>query len=964
MVLGKNTREIRWEQYLLFFFIILLGVSFWSLTVKASAAREKTVVKVAFYPMDGYHVRDEDGSYSGVEVEYLKMLSNYTDWDVLYVDCGSWDEALKMLQNKEVDLVGGSQYTKEMASRFLYADVPSIYTFGAIVTKEDSQIAFEDFSKMENLHYGMVEGYLRSEDFFAYFEQNGIEEPKVSFYQDYEVLQEALSENEIDALIHNFMEVRKGQHLIGRFASNPTHFMTYLGNEELMIELNEGITSLKYLHPTLEWDLMDKFYTCKWVGSNLLTTNEWKFLERVDEIVVGYVDGYFPFNYEVDGELQGIIKEILVRQNLPFRFRKVKDARTGLELLENRTIDVMMHMTEAKVIKENPQLQTLGNYADIPFVLVTKNEGQNDNLNQIVTLSAFRNDIKNLIVTDNKTVLFGDSTQDCLAMVEAGEADAFMGGAYICEYLIRSNPNYSDLVIGTVLNGNIHLQMVVNQNADENLKTILVKSIGHISEKDITEFMLKHMNNSHISLKNVIRENSMIIVFVLILIILSIVGVTLHIINDSRKIQKLLYKDASMDIWNLHYFIKHLEVERKKDSHNNYAIVYTRILHMRQYNLIHGRTAAVKVYDCLMTILKGVVTEKNEICARLNDDHFLLLLRYEDLQELQNRLNQIMDFSEEAIYQLTDNLLRLELGVVPDIFQKRDSRTLIEYAIQVVDEDRDDINRRIHIYDSDFELQMKECHKKEQMLQTIGIAEHFEVYYQNKVDIRNEEIVGAEALIRFKDPLDQNKIKSPWYFVPYLEQIGRIIEIDFFVLESVCKMLRRRIDANLKVVPISCNFSRLHFTKAGFAQRFEEVLNLYHISKNLIEVEITETIVVEKEELIVLKENLKEMKEHDIRLAIDDFGSGYSSLGIFEHVPAAVIKMDRSFMVNHENGERQLKIMKVIVKLSEELNSDIVCEGVETEEDVALMRKISAYIAQGYFYSRPIPENEFEKTLG
>ena len=142
-----------------------------------------------------------------------------------------------------------------------------------------------------------------------------------------------------------------------------------------------------------------------------------------------------------------------------------------------------------------------------------------------------------------------------------------------------------------------------------------------------------------------------------------------------------------------------------------------------------------------------------------------------------------------------------------------------------------------------------------------------------------------------------------------------------------------------------------------------EIIDRYQISKNLIEIEITETLIVEELQQHMVKQTLDSLKEKGIRLSIDDFGAGYSSLGIFEQIPASVIKLDRSFLLNQEDHNRQVKIMRGIVKLGEELEAQIVCEGVETEEDVTLMKEIGANVAQGYFYSKPIPEAAFEEKL-
>lgn len=188
-------------------------------------------------------------------------------------------------------------------------------------------------------------------------------------------------------------------------------------------------------------------------------------------------------------------------------------------------------------------------------------------------------------------------------------------------------------------------------------------------------------------------------------------------------------------------------------------------------------------------------------------------------------------------------------------------------------------------------------------------------------------------------------------------------EIDFFVLECVCRMIQRRIQEGKPVVTISCNFSRMHFIKPDFPERFERVLEKYQVPKELIEVEITETIVVEELQQQVVKQTLDLLRDKGVRLSIDDFGSGYSSLGIFEQIPASVIKLDRSFLLNQQDRSRQVTIMKGIVNLARELDAQIVCEGVETDNDVELMQEIGAYVAQGYRYARPVAEEEFEKKL-
>ncbi len=140
-------------------------------------------------------------------------------------------------------------------------------------------------------------------------------------------------------------------------------------------------------------------------------------------------------------------------------------------------------------------------------------------------------------------------------------------------------------------------------------------------------------------------------------------------------------------------------------------------------------------------------------------------------------------------------------------------------------------------------------------------------------------------------------------------------------------------------------------------------MDKYRIPKEYIEVEITETLVVEELQQNKVKETVEILRKKGIRLSIDDFGSGYSSLGVFEQIPASVIKLDRSFLLNNENRVRQVKIMKNIVNLAQDLDAQVVCEGVENENDTELMMEIGAYVAQGYRYSKPVPEEVFEEKL-
>ena len=201
--------------------------------------------KSRIFPMQGYNDIDENGKVTGMDVEYLEEVCKYTNWELEFVQCGSWDDALNKLENREVDLVGSAQYTGKRAAKYRYASLPSGYTYGMLAVRGDSQLAYEDFEQMKDLTYGMVESYVRKPEFQQYMKVHGITDYTLKTYENTAALANALETGEIDVFVHSFMEIRDGWRVMGRFAPMPFYYITYQGNDELLVELNQAISDIK-----------------------------------------------------------------------------------------------------------------------------------------------------------------------------------------------------------------------------------------------------------------------------------------------------------------------------------------------------------------------------------------------------------------------------------------------------------------------------------------------------------------------------------------------------------------------------------------------------------------------------------------------------------------------------------------------------------------------------------------------
>ena len=930
---------------------------------------EKRIVRIGFFPMDGYHEVRADGSFTGMDVEYLEALCDYVNWSVEYVQCESWGDALDMLLKQEIDLVGSAQYSQARAEIYQYASLASGYTFGAVAVNSDSILAYEDFNAMGDMTFGVVDSYIRKDEFYEYLADHGISRPRVREYEDTAALQAALDAGEIDALVHSLTEVREGQRVVGRFAPMPFYYISYKGNDDLMRELNQGIADVKMNRPELENELMVKYYDSRLDQTILLTNDEKQYIAAKETLTVGYLDGYYPFSYESDGVYSGLARQVLeevsVSTGIHFNYVRLADMAEAKAALKDGSIDILSYCGESARNVKGEGLAVTKVYAQVPQVIIMR---RNDKSDAISTLAVEEDNAAGEAVQNfigGNTTLLTFSTQfESLQAVKDGQADAAMCDGYLAEYLLGSRFHFNKMEIHSVLSDVHSIYMVVADDRDTLLLGILNKELIEVSDKMVNDYMLQDNFYSKMSIESFISDNSIPIILILTACAVAVILVLFFLLRNSMRVQKLMYKDTEFNIWNLNYLRYQAARKLAADKRSNYAVVYTDIGQFKSYNALYGWNAGQRILELVIETLSGEVDRQNELYARSYGSHFVLFLKYENLEALKKRLLDMANRISEHINKEAENHMSLAMGVGCLENGDDDLRRALSESIQLVDSLKNDYSNVVQIYDDKLRNQLRENHAREKLLESVDINKDFVAYYQAKVDIRNERIVGAEALVRFKDPTAEGAIRAPGFFVPYYERTGRIRDIDFFVMESVCKMLRRRIDAGQKVVPVSCNFSRLHFITDGFPERFEKIMDQYQIPKELIEVEITETLVVEEVQQQKVREIVDILRKKGVRLSIDDFGSGYSSLGVFEQIPASVIKLDRSFLLNNENRVRQVHIMKNIVNLARDLNAQVVCEGVETKDDTELMMEIGAYVAQGYRYCKPVPEDVFEGMLG
>ena len=340
---------------------------------------------------------------------------------------------------------------------------------------------------------------------------------------------------------------------------------------------------------------------------------------------------------------------------------------------------------------------------------------------------------------------------------------------------------------------------------------------------------------------------------------------------------------------------------------------------------------------------------------RIYADQFTFLVRSKqtDIIPAYRRYAEAFLTREQAAYPGCN--LRLACGIYP--LENGDILT----AIDNVNAAREEAKRgdAPYIYQTDGSLVARRnaYYEKEQAVNTALNEERFTFFLQPKVQMMTGEIVGAEALARGID--EAGNILSPDTFLDIMERNGSVVKLDILILRQVCAYMAERLAQGLAVVPTSVNLSRLHVGSSETAEKLHAIVQEYKIPPNLIEFELTETILLE--EFTGAKRLIDALRAYGYRVSIDDFGAGYAGISIWQKMDFDVLKLDRGFL-DKRFQERNAAIVPNIIDIAQRLGVEIVCEGVEEKTQCQNLLNLGCTVAQGFLFSRPVPAEEFYRN--
>lgn len=420
--------------------------------------------------------------------------------------------------------------------------------------------------------------------------------------------------------------------------------------------------------------------------------------------------------------------------------------------------------------------------------------------------------------------------------------------------------------------------------------------------------------------------------------------------NKQRaQLEKVAFVDSITDGNTYNKFLQDAPLALQHAPHEKFFIVKFDIDNFKYINKFYG----FEFGDSVLRRIVDTLTPRllpHECLARISGDHFVMLLCKADGQRITTMLDAVST---------DDTPLYFSVGVYAVTDRKESINLMVDKAATAAQTTKGVMGKQIVYYTEEFD---RDNINNEQLKRAVALGienSEFIPFFQPKVDINTGALVGCEALARWRTP--DGTLVPPIRFIPMSEQTGIIVDIDLMIYEKVLQFLKKNIEAGHTCVPVSVNFSRLHLLDEIFFDKVVGKLKEYNVPASLIELELTESAIFDNVDNIC--QFTERMHSHGLLIAMDDFGSGYSSLNMLKDVPIDILKIDKGFLDAARDNARRDIIFSSIVVMARKLHIRIVVEGVEYIENVELMRECGCSVAQGYYFAKPMPEKDFDELM-
>lgn len=936
--------------------------------VARATGSEKTV-RVGWYD-SSYNTIDQFGRRSGYAYEYQLKIAAYTGWNYEYVN-GSWSDLLQMLIDGRIDLMSDVSYTQERAKSMLFPD----YTMGTeeyflFISPNNREISSSDCSTLNGKRVGVNKDSIQAQFFLDWANRNGVNSELVQVNTSEDESLHMLETGELDAYVtvDSFTNPELAAPVF-KIGTSDYYFAVSMKRPDILAELNSAMSRLQEENLYYNQQMFDRYI--KTVGSNaFLTPDETDWLSAHGTIRVGYQDNYLAFcaaNPET-GELTGAIRDYLAyaedclaNAHLTFEARAYPTVEAAMQALRDGQIDCVFPANlsgydgeKLGIVMTQPLMRT-----DI-FAVVRQADANNfTNREHVIVAVNQGNPNYDAFLLDHYPgwrVVYYENTAECLKAVSDNMADCVLISSYRFNNISRLCDRYNLTTFPTAVG--LDYCFAVGKGQTE-IYSILSKVISQVPSSTVNSALSFYITEeARLGLRDFISDNLAAVLTAVAVLILVITLIMLRSIRAEKKARQLIAAteiDALTGLYNRDYFFQYADRMHREQPEEPMDAIVLNIEQFHMINAIDGWTFGNQVLRVLGNEVQAISKAFGGIAGRFGADRFDIYCRHtEDYRAIYDRLQDRVS----AIF--PNASIRLRMGVMPwqadlepiQMFDR--ARTACNIA-------RGHYKERLVVFDN----RMRERELLDQRLlndlRRALDSYEFEVNYQPKYDVRTDtpKLVSAEALVRWNHP-ELGRI-APNDFVPLFERNGEIREVDKYVWSEAARQVARWRAQFGVTIPVSINLSRVDIFDPTLENTLDGILHQNDLSHDALRLEITESAYTENaDQLICVVESLHK-KGYTIEM--DDFGTGYSSLNMLSAMPIDVLKMDRSFISNMENSDKDKQLVALIFGIAENLNIPVIAEGVETEAQLRLLKQMGCTLVQGYYFSRPLHPSDFEAEL-
>ena len=933
---------------------------------------EKKVVRVGWYE-SAFHRTDQFGRRSGYGYEYQQRVAIYTGWTYEYVE-GSWSELLEKLIAGDLDLLSDVSYTDERAEKILYsAEAMGSEGYHVFIAPSNTEIRPDDFSTLNGKRVGVNKNSIQEKLFVEWARSHDVTPEIIESMEKTPVLLEMLARGDFDALVTldtygNTADVVP----VCKVGFAESFFGINKNRPDLKRDLDVAMNRLFEDNRDFNQQLTEKFNKASAVNS-FLTAEEKDWLAGHDTIRVGYRDGFLPFCDLDDSRqaLTGALSDYLTfaktcEKNavLNFEARAYNTTEDALQALTDGEIDCVFPVNLSAYDGEKRDViitDSLVNTEMYAVVRTAEHQGVSRDREMVAAIIKGHPNHETFLLDyfPNWQIKYFDSSEAGFQAVATGEADCALVSNY---RLNRVSDLCSKYKLSMLTTGEVMEMSFAVRREDDCLYSILNKINRLIPETMINTSLTNFsFRDERVTFLDFLRDNLAYFVATVSIIAAIILLLLVRNMRADAKVQegRRLISEAERDrltqLYNRDFFLVYANRLYREHPGKPMDAIVMNIEDFHTLNTLNGRTFGDEVLCALGNEIDAFLKETEGIAGRVEGDHFDVYCAHrEDYQALLDRFQARMNaMAHNADIRLRMGVMPWQEGLVPE--------KMFNCAWSACSMVRGNFKTHLMVYD-DALRQREQINQRLQNDLGRALEDHeLEVYYQPKYDIQTipPKLSSAEALVRWRHP--ELGMIPPGDFIPLFERSGQISAVDNYVWAEVARQIAAWRDKYGVILPVSVNLSRVDVFDPNLTTTLDGLIERYGLERAYLKLEVTESAYTENADHLI--RIIGQLRVKGYQIEMDDFGSGYSSLNMLSSMPIDVLKMDIAFIRNIDRNEGDFRLVELILDIARYLKVPVVAEGVETENQLKLLRDAGCDLVQGYYFSRPLPAKEFEQKI-